>query len=153
MPAGHDPAVVAEATLEAFERLWGDEDPDSKPTIQRVLAGTFTALAERGLTLAEARLLFDPLDRDGLREFVLDQVQDEYAREELGWLQDMGMDRAGLRDLRVEVTGPRNRIAKLVRLQALRTVIGQTECVIDLREAMDESHIILANLAGGALAY
>lgn len=84
VPQGHDPAVVAEAALEAFERLWGDEDPDSKPTIQRVLSGTFTALAELGFTLAEARLLFDPEDLDGIREYVLGEVRDEYAREELG---------------------------------------------------------------------
>jgi hypothetical protein len=153
VPAGHDPAVVAEAALEAFERLWGDEDPDSKPTIQRVLSGTFTALAELGLTLAEARLLFDPEDQNGLREYVLCTVKDEYAQEELGWLHAMGGDRAGLRDLRTELTGPRNRIAKVVRLEALRTVIGQTERVIDLRQAMDDGHIILANLSGGAQAY
>ena len=28
LPADHHPAVVAEAGLEAFERLWGDEDPE-----------------------------------------------------------------------------------------------------------------------------
>lgn len=153
VPAGHDPAVVAEAALEAFQRLWGDEDPDSKPTIQRVLSGTFTALAEIGLTLAEARLLFDPADIDGVREYVLGEVRDEYAREELLWLHTMGGDRAGIRDLRVEVTGPRNRLGKLVRLEALRAVVGQTERVIDLRQALDDGHIILANLSGGARSY
>ncbi|RXH12330.1 DUF87 domain-containing protein [Bradyrhizobium guangzhouense] len=153
VPEGHDPAVVAEAALECFQRLWSDENPDSKPTIQRVLAGAFTALAELGLTLAETRLLFDPEDADGVREHVLCEVTDEYAKEELQWLQSIGKERTGIRDLRVEVTGPRNRIAKLIRLEALRTIVGQTERVIDLREAMDEGHIILANLSGGTRAY
>jgi hypothetical protein len=153
VPNGHDPAVVAEAALEAFQRLWADEDPDSKPTIQRVLSGTFTALAELGLTLAEARLLFDPQDEHGLREYVLGEVQDEYAQEELEWLHGMGGDRAGIRDLRAEVTGPRNRIAKLVRLEALRTIVGQTARAIDLRQALDRGDIILANLSGGAHTY
>jgi hypothetical protein len=153
VPSGHDPAVIAEAALEAFQRLWGDEDPDSKPTIQRVLAATFTALAELQLTLAEARLLFDPEDLDGLRAYVVGKVRDEYAREELSWLQAMGSDRNGVRDVRIEVTGPRNRVSKLVRLEALRTIVGQTDCAIDLRTALDEGHIILANLSGGAQAY
>jgi hypothetical protein len=32
-------------------------------------------------------------------------------------------------------------------------MVGQTETVIDLREAMDEGHIILANLSGGSQVY
>jgi hypothetical protein len=153
VPAGHDPAVVAEAAFEAFERLWGDEDGDTKPTIQRVLTATLTALAEQGITLAEALLLLDPEDLDGLREYLLGEVADEYTQGELMWLAAMGGDRAGMRDLRVEVTGPRNRLAKLVRLEALRTIVGQTERVIDFRQALDEGHIILANLSGGPLVY
>jgi hypothetical protein len=153
LPEGHHPAVIAEAGLEAFERLWGDEDPDAKPTIQRLLPAVFAALAERGLTLAEAMAVLDPDDRDGLRELLAAEVQDEYARAELQWLQDMRADRSGRHDQRIEVTGPRNRIAKLVRSPAIRTMVGQTETVIDLREAMDEGHIILANLSGGSQVY
>jgi hypothetical protein len=152
VPAGHDPAVVAEAAFEAFEKLWG-EDGDSKPTIQRVLTATLTALAEQGITLAEALLLLDPEDPGGLREYLLGEVADEYTRGELMWLHDMGGDRAGIRDLRIEVTGPRNRLAKLVRLEALRTIVGQTARIIDFRQALDHGHIILANLSGGARVY
>jgi hypothetical protein len=139
LPEGYDPAVVAEAGLEAFQRLWADEDPDSKPTIQRLLPAVLTVLSERGLTLAEALAVLDPDDKDGIRSLL--------------WLHDMGGERTGRRDLRIEVMGPRNRIAKLMRAAAIRTMVGQTERVIDLREAMDESHIILANLAGGARVY
>jgi hypothetical protein len=153
LPADHHPTVVAEAGLEAFERLWGDEDPDSKPTIQRLLPAVFAALAERGLTLAEAMAVLDPDDRDGMRELLANEVQDEYAQTELQWLQDMRADRGGRHDQRIEVTGPRNRIAKLVRAPSIRTMVGQTETVIDLREAMDDGHIILANLSGGAQVY
>lgn len=153
LPADHHPTVVAEAGLEAFERLWGDEDPDSKPTIQRLLPAVFAALAERGLTLAEAMAVLDPDDRDGVRELLASEVEDEYAQTELQWLQDMRADRGGRHDQRIEVTGPRNRIAKLVRAPAIRTMVGQTETVVDLREAMDDGHIILANLSGGAQVY
>ena len=63
----YDPAVIADAALEALERVWGEEDTDTKPTLQRVLTATLTALCELKLTLAEARLLFDPHDRSGIR--------------------------------------------------------------------------------------
>jgi Type IV secretion-system coupling protein DNA-binding domain len=146
-------SVIAEAVFEAFERMWGDEDGNSKPTIQRVLTATFTALSERQLTLAEARLLFDPDDSHGIRAMVLGKLEDAYAFDEIDWLHRIGAERTGRRDFRAEVVGPINRIAKLVRNEALRVIVGQTEQVIDLREAMDEGHIILANLSGGSRVY
>lgn len=146
-------SVIAEAVFEAFERLWGDEDGNSKPTIQRVLTATFTALSEQRLTLAEARLLFDPEDSHGIRASVLKKVEDAYAFDEIDWLHRIGAERNGRRDFRTEVVGPINRIAKLIRNEALRVIVGQTDRVINLRQAMDEGHIILANLSGGARVY
>jgi hypothetical protein len=146
-------SVVAEAMFEAFERMWGDEDGNTKPTIQRVLTATFTALGEQGLTLAEARLLFDPEDTYGVRALVLSKLQDSYAHDELDWLHRIGQEKTGRRDFRAEAIGPINRIAKLVRTEAVRAIVGQTENVIDLREAMDEGHIILCNLSGGPRVY
>jgi len=146
-------SVIAEAAFEAFERIWGDEDGNSKPTIQRVLTAAFTALGEQHLTLAEARLLFDPEDGLGIRALVLGKLQDGYARDEIEWLHGIGNERTGRRDFRAEVVGPLNRIAKLVRTQAVRVIVGQTEPVIDLREAMDRGDIILANLSGGSQVY
>jgi len=39
LPEGHHPTVIAEAALEAFERLWGDENPDAKPNHPAAFAG------------------------------------------------------------------------------------------------------------------
>jgi hypothetical protein len=50
------PEVVSSVVLQAFERVWGDEDTHAKPTIRRVL----------GLTLAEAEILYDPYDPHGV---------------------------------------------------------------------------------------
>jgi Type IV secretion-system coupling protein DNA-binding domain len=141
-------SVIAEAMFEAFSRMWGDEDGNTKPTIQRVLTATFTALSEQGLTLAEARLLFDPDDTHGIRALVLRKLRDSYAHDEIDWLHHIGEERTGRRDFRAEVVGPINRIAKLVRNEAVRAIVGQTERVLDLRDAMDENHVILANLSG-----
>lgn len=146
-------SVIAEAMFEAFERMWGDEDGNSKPTIQRVLTATFTALGEQGLTLAEARLLFDPDDARGIRSLVLGKLQDSYAYDEIEWLHRIGLEKSGKRDFRAEVVGPLNRLAKLTRTEAVRAIVGQTERLIDLREALDEGHIILANLSGGEQVY
>jgi Type IV secretion-system coupling protein DNA-binding domain len=146
-------SVIAEAMFEAFERMWGDEDGNSKPTIQRVMTATFTALGELGLTLAETRLLFDPEDCNGVRSLVLSKLEDSYAYDEIDWLHRISGEKTGRRDFRAEVVGPLNRIAKLVRTEAVRTIVGQSDRLIDLREALDEGHIILANLSGGEHVY
>jgi hypothetical protein len=49
--------------------------------------------------------------------------------------------------------GPINRLAEFVSASAIRTIVGQTERVLDMRVALDEGHIILANLSGGSQVY
>ena len=66
-----DLSVIANTTLDAFERVWGDEDTHAKPTIRRVLKGTFSALAELGLTISDAELLLDPHDKKGVRAWAI----------------------------------------------------------------------------------
>jgi TraM recognition site of TraD and TraG len=150
IPRGVDPSVIGATALEAFERAWGDEDTNTKPTLQRVLFGTFVALAEAGLTLAEARLLFDRKDAAGVRAHVLKSVSNQDARDLLARLSELSSSQTMFD---AEVIAPRNRISKLTRNPALRAIVGQTGNTIDFRGALDEGHIILVNLSGGDLTY
>lgn len=143
------PEVIADLVLEAFGRVWGDEDTHSRPTIRRVLRATFTALAELGLTLAEADLLFDPYDIHGIRDLVLSRIKDRHARVVIRDLHDISQEDRSKRDFRAEVVGPMNRLAEFISNGAIRTIIGQTKNTLDLGRAFDEGHIILVNLAGG----
>jgi hypothetical protein len=148
----YDPTVIADAALEALERIWGEEDTDKKPTLQRVLIATLTALCELKLTLADARLLFDPNDRAGIRRWAIENLEDEEAREEFQWLHEIAAEPRGRQDFRMEVMGPRNRLGKLTRTESVRLMLGQRTPAINFREALDEGHIILANLSGGPRA-
>lgn len=151
--ADTDLSVIAGVTLEAFSRAWGGEDTTQKPSIERVLTATFTALAEMKLTLAEAPLLYDRSDRHGLRAWAIRRLTDRYAREELERLHELSLDERRRHDFDLEVVGPINRIARFVRPPAIRTMIGQTERVLDIRKALDEGHVILVNLSGGSRVY
>jgi hypothetical protein len=148
----YDCTVIAEAMQEALERVWGEEDLNSKPTLQRVLSAVLTTLTELELTLAEARLLFDPHDRHGVRAWAIANLKDQEAREELEWLHEIALEPRGRQDFRLEATGPRNRLSKLTRVPAIRTMVGQQERTLDFRAALDEGHIILANLSPGPRA-
>jgi Type IV secretion-system coupling protein DNA-binding domain len=148
-----DLSVLAGLVLEAFSQAWGGEDTSAKPTIERVLTVTFTALAELGLTLVEAPLLLYREDPQGLRRFALSQLKDEYARTELRRLHELSVDKRRVHDYDLEVLGPLNRLARLVRPPAIRAMLGQTDRLLDFRKAFDEGHIILCNLSGGARVY
>lgn len=141
-------SVVAGVALEAIERVWGDEDTHSKPTIRRLLKATFAALAELDLTLCEAELLFDKEDVRGVRALALSKLNDRYARAVLADLDVLARtDRSGTR-FRDEVVGPLNRLAEFMSAPAIRRIIGQ-RAGLDLRQCLDEGHIVLVNLAGG----
>lgn len=147
----YEATVIAEAMQEAIERVWGEENMDSKPTMQRTLSAVLTALTELGLTLAEAKLLFDPNDRDGVREWIVANLHNDEAREELEYLHSIASEARGRQEFRQELVGPRNRLAKLTRDAAIRAMVGQQR-TIDFRAALDEGHIILANLSPGPRA-
>jgi hypothetical protein len=150
--ADYQATVIAEAMQEALERMWGEEDMNAKPTMQRVLSALLTALTELKLTLAETRLLFDPEDRDGIRSWTIANLCNEEAREELQWLHDIASEPRGRQDFRQEIMAPRNRLAKLTRDDSIRLMVGQRARTIDFRAALDEGHIILANLSPGPRA-
>ena len=144
-----DLSVIANTTLDAFERVWGDEDTHAKPTIRRVLKGTFSALSELGLTISDAELLLDPHDKKGVRAWALSKLSDRYSRGVLEDLHQMALDERNKRDFRAEVMGPKNRLAEFVSAPTIRTIIGQTAHTLDIRAALDEGHIILVNLSPG----
>lgn len=148
-----DLSVIAGVALEAFERVWGGEDTQTKPTIRRVLKATFVALAELGLTLVEAGLLYDPDDPAGIRAWAIENVKDSFARDVLKRLDQLAQDPRTRRDFATEVVGPINRLAEFVSSAAIRSIVGQTQNTIDLRAAMDEGHVILVNLSGGQRVY
>ena len=143
------PSVIAGTTLEAFERVWGDENTQIKPTIRRILKATFAALAELRMTLAEADFLFDHHDLLGIRELLIRKLHDRYAQKVFADLDQLAKaDRTGLR-FRDEVVGPLNRLAEFTSAPAIRRIVGQRHNTIDLREALDQGHVILVNLSGG----
>lgn len=148
-----DLSVIAGVTLEAFSRAWGGEDTARKPTIERVLTATFAALSELGLTLVEAPMLLDRKDEHGLRAHAIETVTDRYTRDELRRLHELSHDERRRQDFDMEVVGPINRLARFLRPAAIRTMVGQTGPGLDMREALDNGHIILCNLSGSGRVY
>jgi len=151
-PADTDPSVIAGNMVEAVERGWGDEDTQERPTMRRGLRALFTALAELGLTLLEAPLFLMVDDPYRARAWALRKLKDERARsyfERLSWLAE---NPRMSQTFDVETVGVLNRLEEFTSSAAIRRVFGQRDG-IDLRQAMDEGHVVLVNLAGSTSVY
>jgi hypothetical protein len=152
-PPGTDVSVIAGNVLDALAVSWEGESFAQKPTIERNMTVAFSTLAELGLTLVEAPMLFDHADEHGLRAYAIQNIQDRYTRDELKRLQDLARDSRRKRDFDQETVGPLNRLQRLLRPPAIRAMLGQTSPILDMQAAMDNGDIILANLSGGSRAY
>jgi hypothetical protein len=148
-----DLSVISGVALEAFSRAWGGEDTTGKPTIERMLGATFSALAELNLSLVEAPMLLDRADAHGLRRHAIATVQDRFTRDVLQHLDELSHDDRRRQDFDIEVIGPINRLARFLRPTATASMVGQTENGLDFRRAFDEGHIILCNLSGSDRIY
>ena len=154
-----DVSVISDAMVQAFERTWGDEDTHQKPTIRTILKATFTTLAELGLPLADAKLLFDSHDRAGFRARAITLIENPYARDELERLHTTALDERSKRDFRAEVVGPINRLNEFVSSDAIRAMLsvvdvpGQARRTLDLLDIMNKGDIVLVSLSHGEHAY
>ena len=148
---GYDPSVIADAMLEAFERVWNDEDTHAKPTIRTVLKATFIALIEERRTIPDAKLLFDRADVHHLRARVISKLSSEYARDVLERLHQISEDARSRREFDMEVVGPINRLNEFVSSPVVADMLNATEHALDLRTIMDQGHVLLVNLQHGRL--
>ncbi len=152
---GTDPAVIAGAMVEAFGRVWGDEDTRGKPLTRRILRNMFIALAGSGLPLADAAHLLDYGDRPGLRRSLISTLTDENARREIENIERLSKQPRGLSDFEANVLGPANRLAEFLACEATRLMFSMSaqsdppDRTIDLLDIMNRGHILLVDLQHG----
>src|SRR5437868_2099633 len=109
-----------------------------------VLKATFMALAELGRTLGDAKALYDPHDRNGVRMAAISKLNNEFARDELERLHQTSEDEKSKRDFRAEVVGPTNRLNDFLSSDAIRAMVAHP-APLDLRQIMDDGDILLVN--------
>jgi DNA helicase HerA-like ATPase len=153
-----DPAVIAGALLEAFSRVWGDEDTHKTPLTRRILRNIFTALAETDRPLADAAHLLDFDDPIGLRLQLIDKVTNKGARDELKRIEGLSKQPRGLHEFEATILGPTNRLAEFLACEAMRLMFSTTreadepDNTIDLLDIMNRGQILLVDLQhGGAV--
>jgi hypothetical protein len=152
-PKDTDPSVIAGNVLDAISVSRDDEAMSQKPTIERVLMMAFYTGAALNLTLLEMPMLLDPKDEHGLRAYAIQHVADTHTQSELKRLHELSQDGRRRRDFDQEIVGPMNRLARLIRPQALRAILGQAKNTLDIGAVMDNSEVLIAKLSAGPQVY
>jgi len=131
----------ADAMVKAISMVWGGEDTDKTPRLERVLSVVLQTLMEKKLTLLEAMDLMRTADKEK-RQFLTSGIQDSLIQEE--WREFNSFSTSKFEE-RFEST--RGRLTRFFKGNVIKRIIGQTEKTIDFRKIMDDGGIVLINLA------
>ena len=143
--------AVASNVTNAITRVYGGKDATETPLIWFVLDVTCTILALRGLPLAAGKyfLMNSAFDRD-LRNKISEGVANPYYRE-LG----LEMSRRSPREFRETVESTGRRLHQFINNPMIERIFSTTENTANLRQIMDERHVLLLNTSdqGGLIDF
>lgn len=145
-PNLRSPSSHASEVMKGIAKVFGDENTDILPRLQRWERNALIPLIERKLTLIELFDFIHPKDPT-FRRLVLREVRDYYLKKE--WEL---FDRTNPRDRLTYVEAVLNRANKFAGGREIRRIFGQINSTINFREAMDQGKIILCNLASNKLS-
>ena len=136
------PERIAKFFTDVTMKIW-KIDSSQAPRMSWLIAHTFLALAELGLTLAELPKFL----RDGeWRNKVLKNIQNDEVKEY--FLEEFPTNER----LRQEWTqSTLNKMGQFVMDPAIKLILGQRESTVDFRKIMDNQGILLVNLSKGRL--
>ena len=140
-------AHAVDSMIKACAQVWGGEDTARTPLLRRCLRSVFHVLAEHGLTLAETIPLMSAEDSSGLRRYLTREI-----RHPLFAAQWNDFNAMRTREFQDAFASTNNRLVEFLHSPIVERIVGQDECVLDLRGAMDEGAIILVKLGGSALS-
>lgn len=129
------------AMIDACQKVWGDEESGGHKTLARLLDLVFSTLAARQLSVREAALLTTQRHK-AQRDRLVDEIGDEDLSTE--WAE---IDALGARERAQRFEAVHNRLRELTRTPGIRSMLGQTDHVLDFKACMDRGHIVLVNLA------
>lgn len=136
-----NPETRVGAMLDACQKVWQDEESQGHKTLRRLLDMVFMTLAYQRLSLREAFLL-TTLEHRELRQRMVSETGDTDLIAQ--WAELDAMDD---KEAVAAFQAVQNRLWEMTRTPGVRSMLGQTEKVLDLKLCMERNHIVLVNLA------
>lgn len=134
-------SVIVDNFIAAVAHVWGQSGTDQTPQFAQWGSDTIRALYEKGYSLAEAVYL---TDRSGqaLRRFMTAGLTDQLAAKDWEYANQLTP-----KDFDAQIGSTLRRLARFIRTDLIRAILGQTDLSLDLGEAIEDGHIILVSLA------
>lgn len=134
-------SYVVDGLVDACAQVWGGEDSNKTPLLKKCLRAVFYALAEKGLTLADAIHLTNANDLNRFRQRVTGSLDDEVYQ--LVWDD---LNTLTKQDFIATFSSTNNRLIEFLASPTLRQMFRIKSGALDLRECMDSGHVVLINL-------
>jgi len=137
-----DEAALASQVMKAIAKVFGQNEGDVLPRLERWQRNLLMSLIAAKLTLADM-LDFLSISNPMYRQAALNHVSNSYVVNE--WLGFDSMKKRS--DMENLIEAPLNRAAKLILSDPIRRILGQDNSTIDIPKAIESGKIILVNLA------
>jgi len=145
-PSLRSPSSHASEVMKGIAKVFGDENTDILPRLQRWQRNALIPLIERKLTLVELFDFVNPNDPI-FRRILLEEIDDYYLRKE--WEL---FDKAPKSERLSYIEAVLNRANKFAGGREIRRIFGQINSTVNFREAMDQGKVVLCNLASNKLS-
>lgn len=136
-----DISTHASHIMRAIAKVFGEEESQTKPRLERRERATLMALIEASLSMAEM-LHFLSISDPTYRQHVLHSVRDPYVRTE--WAEYDSIPKRAEREQLLESC--LNRAAKIILNEPVRRCLGAPTCSLDWDEIIRGKKIVLVNL-------
>lgn len=136
-----NPSVIVDNLIEAMAHVWGESGTDRTPLFARWAANTLHALYDKGHTLVEASHLTNRTSSQ-IRRSMTHGLADQIAEQDWHYANDLSP-----KEFENAIGSTLNRLGRFLRNPHIRAIIGHAGHSLDLRQALDEGHIILVSLA------
>lgn len=135
--------VQVAGMVQALLRVWGAENSNETPTLDRVLRLIFTAMIVRTIPLHDAFHLIN-FGESGLRAEVIAAFDEPVIKA--AWQQIHSLKKAG--EWRAEVLSTENRLFRLVSSPTIRRFMGVVDrsFALDCLDVMNRGDVLLVNL-------
>lgn len=145
-PRGCDSALVADAVLTAFSKVFGF-DAASAPRMQHIFRNCLLSLiGTRHASLSSVqRLLVDA----GFRREIVPTLKNDAVRE--FWRSEF--ERWSDRDRTQYIASLQNKLGAFTTNERLQRTVGGNQRGLDLRTVLDESKVLICNLSKGRVGH
>lgn len=127
--------------IKSFAKVWGGENTDQTPLLERCLAAILWVLAEQDRSLLEARYLINPTN-NSVRKYWASLIKDPDIKQQWKYFNTLPA-----RSFQEEFSSTINRMNRFLRFPTIKSILGQIENTIDFKEIMDGGATLLINLS------